>query len=161
TPQRNRKLTLKGFSQGLKADLGVAHLFADKGSDYLRGIAAPLFYASANRLLLMTGGERAKWTGNRFEVQPEGGCTSLKVKGASNLASPTGTDVYVAGTPVKFMVEALDGSGAHASGYRGTIRFESTDGQAVLPQPYVFTEDDAGMKVLEVTFKQTGPQSLF
>ncbi|MCC7440843.1 MAG: hypothetical protein IT285_04375, partial [Bdellovibrionales bacterium] len=168
-PQANRKVTLKGFAQGLRADLGVAHLFADRESEYLRGIAAPLFYASANRLLLMTGGTRAKWNGTRFETRAEGATVFLRVQAVADLVRPlTASDgtvsqreIFVTGRPVKFLVEALDANGAHVSGYRGTVNFETTDAGAAVPQAYSFTEADAGMKILELTFRRTGEQKIF
>jgi hypothetical protein len=49
-----------------------------------------------------------------------------------------------AGTPFSVTVTALDAYGNTASGYQGTVRFTSTDAQAVLPANYTFLAAEKG-----------------
>src|SRR5262249_34692802 len=50
-----------------------------------------------------------------------------------------------AGVAGSFTVTSLDAYGNRATGYRGTVRFTSSDTKAVLPGNYSFTAPDAGM----------------
>ncbi len=69
-------------------------------------------------------------------------------------ASPTAGDVGV------FTVAAEDPYGNMSIGYRGTIRFTSTDGQATLPRNYTFTAGDNGTHVFGAVLKTAGTQTL-
>jgi hypothetical protein len=64
------RVSLRGFAEGLRADLGVAARLANSSDGHERGLAGALFYAAANRMLLMTGGQRASWDGKAFSVDP-------------------------------------------------------------------------------------------
>ena len=56
-------------------------------------------------------------------------------------------------------VVVLDKFGNLATGYRGGIRFQSTDKNAILPNPYSFTESDQGKHVFKnVTYNSLGFQ---
>src|SRR3954451_18250887 len=59
-------------------------------------------------------------------------------------------------------VIARDADGNVASGYRGQVRFSSTDGRAVLPENYTFTAGDAGVHTFTdaVTLKTAGSQQV-
>src|SRR5207249_4455803 len=46
------------------------------------------------------------------------------------------------------------------TGYTGTVRFTSSDTQAVLPGNYIFTSADAGRHTFSATLKTAGTQSL-
>jgi hypothetical protein len=63
-------VTLRGFAEGLRADLSAATRFAVSQDATERGAGAALFYAAANRLLLLTGGTQAQWDGQRFVTLP-------------------------------------------------------------------------------------------
>ncbi len=52
-------MTLRNFIEGLRADLNGAVVLSQSSDPQIRGLAAPLFYASANRLLVLMGGKRA------------------------------------------------------------------------------------------------------
>src|SRR5262249_28174021 len=67
-----------------------------------------------------------------------------------------------AGTPGTFTVMVFDPYGNHATGYTGTVHFTSTDGQAMLPDDYVFTPGDAGTHTFTdgATLKTAGTQSI-
>src|SRR5206468_7881676 len=65
-----------------------------------------------------------------------------------------------AGVAGSFTVTATDPYGNRISGYTGTVRFTSSDAQAVLPGNYTFTAADAGMHAFSATLKTAGYQSL-
>jgi hypothetical protein len=73
----------------------------------------------------------------------------------SGFPSPT-----TAGIPESFTVTLKDAYGNIASGYRGTVRFTSSDGKAVLPANYTFTAADAGVHTFSATLKTAGTQSI-
>ncbi len=50
----------------------------------------------------------------------------------------------VAGTAGSVTVTADDAYGNVASGYRGTVKFSSSDSKAILPANYTFTPANAG-----------------
>jgi hypothetical protein len=72
----------------------------------------------------------------------------------------TGPSSITAGTPFIFVITAFDPYGNTATGYRGTIRFNSRDSQADLPGKYTFTATDQGVHTFGITFKTAGPQSV-
>lgn len=55
---------------------------------------------------------------------------------------------------------AYDQSSTRATGYRGTVRFTSSDGAATLPASYTFTARDAGSHSFKITLKTAGLQTL-
>src|SRR6185437_5635078 len=61
-----------------------------------------------------------------------------------------------AGTAFNETVTSVDQYGNTATGYRGTIHFTSSDGQAVLPSNYTFRSSDNGTHVFSVTLKKIG-----
>src|SRR5262249_57778295 len=63
---------------------------------------------------------------------------------AAQTLSFTAPTSATAGAPFTITLKALDGSGNVATGYRGTVHFTSTDGQASLPPNYTFTANDNG-----------------
>src|SRR5207302_1665412 len=65
-----------------------------------------------------------------------------------------------AGVPVSVTVVAEDAIGRRAWNYTGTVALTSSDGQAVLPGQYQFTNQDLGRHTFQVTLKTTGSQSL-
>ncbi len=65
-----------------------------------------------------------------------------------------------AGQPVSVIVTAYDPDGSVSQNYLGTVQFQSSDDQAVLPTAYTFTPGDQGSHSFTITFKTTGSQSL-
>src|SRR5262249_6562947 len=67
----------------------------------------------------------------------------------------------VAGVPVNVTVTARDTLGNVDAWYTGTVAFNSSDGQAVLPANYTFTTADAGMHTFSggATLKTAGSQT--
>lgn len=73
----------------------------------------------------------------------------------TGLASPT-----TAGVAHTLTVTAQDIDGNTIVGYAGTVRFTSSDPQAVLPANYTFTADDQGVHTFSATLKTAGTQSI-
>lgn len=69
TDDQKDRLTLHGFAAGLRADIGSAAVLARSANPAYRGMAGALFYAAANRLIVLTGGNQAKWDGKKFLVE--------------------------------------------------------------------------------------------
>jgi outer membrane protein assembly factor BamB len=67
-----------------------------------------------------------------------------------------------AGSAQTVTVTAKDASGNGLPGYRGTVSFSSTDGQASLPGSYTFAAADNGVHTFsnDVTLKTAGTQAL-
>jgi hypothetical protein len=66
----------------------------------------------------------------------------------------------VAGTAGMFTVTVQDPFGETLTGYRGTVHFTSSDGQAMLPGNYTFTAADNGVHMFSATLKTAGLQSI-
>jgi hypothetical protein len=73
----------------------------------------------------------------------------------SGLGSPR-----TAGEPGTITVEAVDAFGNRYPGYRGTVRFGSTDRSARLPDNYAFGEADSGIATFPVTLFGAGSWSI-
>ena len=65
-----------------------------------------------------------------------------------------------AGVADQITVAAYDAFGNPAVGYLGTVAFSSSDGQAVLPAAYTFTDSDSGTHTFSLTLKTAGTQSI-
>ena len=72
------------------------------------------------------------------------------------------TDPVVAGATNNVIVTAVGAGGLRATEYTGTIRFTSSDDQAILPADYTFLPGDNGTKTFPagVTLKTAGEQSV-
>jgi hypothetical protein len=79
---------------------------------------------------------------------------------ASRLVIAGLPSTLTAGTAMTFTVTATNANGNTATGYRGTVHFTSSDGQAILPADYTFTAADNGVHTFTVTFKTPGTVSL-
>src|SRR5207248_5692935 len=79
---------------------------------------------------------------------------------ATHFRVTTSTGSPVAGVAFGVTVTALDASGNVVSGYKGTVHFTSSDGQAVLPADYPFTTADSGAHSFSATLKQAGSQTI-
>ena len=65
-----------------------------------------------------------------------------------------------AGSAFSVTLTAQDAYGNTATGYTGTVRFTSTDGQAALPGTYTFGATDAGTHTVSVTLGSAGAQTI-
>jgi plastocyanin len=78
--------------------------------------------------------------------------------------SPEGNPTTTAGLPVQITVTAYDAYQRVATGYRGTVQFDSSDPQALpsagLPANYTFTGADNGIHMFTVTLKTAGIQTV-
>jgi hypothetical protein len=59
-----------------------------------------------------------------------------------------------------FTVTALNADGTTNSGYRGSVRFTSSDPQAALPADYTFTAADQGVHTFSAILEAVGQESL-
>ena len=67
----------------------------------------------------------------------------------------------VLGKPAWCVVRAEDRFGNPAAGYRGTVRLDSTDSSAILPEYYTFNQEDRGVHRFEsITFNEKGCQTV-
>jgi hypothetical protein len=64
-----------------------------------------------------------------------------------------------AGEPFAMTVTARDAFGNTATGYRGTVRFSSSDAAAVLPADAAFSAADNGRKSFALSFRKQGAQT--
>ncbi len=65
-----------------------------------------------------------------------------------------------AGSAGSFTIRAKNADGTTYTGYRGTVRFTSTDPQAVLPADYTFIAADNGVHTFTAKLKTAGYQSI-
>src|SRR5262249_823252 len=80
---------------------------------------------------------------------------------AASTLSLTGFPVNVtAGAAGIGSVIARDAFGKVVTGYRGTVHFSSSNGNALLPADYTFTATDNGTHTFAATLKTAGTQSL-
>jgi trimeric autotransporter adhesin len=63
-------------------------------------------------------------------------------------------------TNFSITVTALDAYGNIATGYRGRVKFTSSDRHANLPADYTFTANDSGVHTFTMSFKTIGLQSI-
>ena len=75
------------------------------------------------------------------------------------VTAPAGT---TAGAPFSITVQALDMFNNRATGYRGIVRFTSTDGAATLPGNFTFTSTDQGSHTFTngATLRTTGSRTI-
>jgi hypothetical protein len=66
-------VTLADFNSGLRADIEASAALSASADPALRGLAAPLFYAAANRLLVLMGGNQAAWDSKAGAFVPTSG----------------------------------------------------------------------------------------
>ena len=103
--------------------------------------------------LVATSGNLASATSAAFDIT---GSSALLF-----VISGLPSDVTVTvGQPVTITVTAREATGNVSTDYLGTIAFQSSDGQAILPQNYAFTTSDRGSKTFNIVFKTAGTQSL-
>jgi phospholipase C len=66
----------------------------------------------------------------------------------------------VAGTAFQITVTAYDAYGNVATGYLGTVHFNSSDPAAILPANYAFTASDQGIHTFTVTLNTVGSEGI-
>jgi adhesin/invasin len=72
------------------------------------------------------------------------------------------SDTVKAGDILSLTVTIYDNYGNIATGYTGTVQFESSDNRAILPADYTFTSADSGTHtfVSDIVLKTTGNQTI-
>jgi hypothetical protein len=60
----NRTMTMHEFASGMSNDLRAASILSQSSDETTKGLAGALFYAGANRLLVLMGGTETKWDPN-------------------------------------------------------------------------------------------------
>jgi hypothetical protein len=110
---------------------------------------------------LFTAGAQTVTATDTYTAITGSGQGSVSPSAAATLlvTAPTSS---IAGQAFTVTVTALDAYGNTATGYRGTIHFRSSDGQAGLPVNYTFTASDAGVHTFVNTFtlKTVGSQTI-
>jgi hypothetical protein len=134
-------------------------------------IAAGIFHSVA----LKSDGSVVAWgLGNQGETSipaglagafaiAAGGGTSLALVPAAPVLAVSGmTTPRVADSTGSLRVTAIDANGKRVYGYRGTVRFTSSDAAASLPANYTFTAADNGTHVFvaNVILRTAGTQSV-
>ncbi|MFO0937998.1 MAG: hypothetical protein U0798_15960 [Gemmataceae bacterium] len=98
-----------------------------------------------------------------------GSASGLNVSAAAfskfALSVPNGADskghiLVTAGETISLTVRATDAFGNQISGYKGKVKFSSTDTQAALPTDYSFTAADAGAHTFSVALKTATPNGV-
>ncbi len=113
-------------------------------------------------LTLRTVGSRAVAATDTTQATVTGQQSAITVTSAT--ANTFGLDGFptspAAGDTYSVVLTVKDAFGNVATGYRGTVRFSSTDPLAVLPADYAFTAADAGNITVSLTFKTAGSQTV-
>ena len=130
--------TVRFSSDDAQAQLPVNYTFtaADNG---VKVLSATLSTVGTRRLTATD--TVALFNGNQHNISVQPAATSAFT--LSDLPPSSR-----AGEAVPFTVTARDAFGNTATGYRGTVRFSATDGQAALPAEYTFTEEDNGVVLI-------------
>ncbi len=117
-----------------------------------------------NLVTLKTAGAQSITVTDNGSPQLSGGETNITVNAAaaSSLTLSGLPSTVTTGSPVTVTVTARDPYNNLATGYRGTVHFTSSDGQAVLPGDYPFGAGDGGTHTFTngVTLKTLGAQSV-
>jgi hypothetical protein len=97
----------------------------------------------------------------RPSIRGDSLATFVYAPGGTNLDVDLNAGSITAGDPVTVRVRVRNERGDVDTGYRGTVRFTSTDAGATLPADYTFTAADNGDKSFAtVRFATTGNQSV-
>ena len=108
---------------------------------------------AGNQSITVTDVATATFTGTQAGITVKAAAASTF--GVAGFPTPT-----TAGVARTFTVTARDAFGNTVTGYTRTVRFTSSDLQAVLPGNYTFTASDAGVHTFSATLKTAGSQSL-
>ena len=146
----NLATNYRGTVQGLSSD-GQATLPANYA--FTAGDAG----AHTFSVTLKTVGQQAVSFGDTVDLglTATAGPVGVTPASAASLVL-AGLDSHIAGDVRSVSVTALDAYGNVATGYRGSVRFTSSDPQAVLPASYAFIGADGGMHAFAVTLKTAG-----
>jgi hypothetical protein len=146
---------------------GYAGTVSFSSSDVQAGLPATYTFTAADAgshsfaVVLKTAGTQALTV--QDTVQAAFVATQTGIAVSPNAAATfivAGFPATTAGVAHSFTVTARDAFGNVATGYTGTVRFSSSDGQAVLSAAYTFTAADAGTHTFTATLKTAGTESI-
>jgi len=145
--------------------LGTVHFTSSDGQAALPGNYPFTFGDSGVHTFsatLKTAGSQSITATDTTTATITGSQTSIMVNpaAASTFVVTGFTSPVTAGTPGTFTVTAKDPYNNTATGYLGTVRFTSSDGQAARPGYYAFTSGDNGVHTFSAILKTAGSQSL-
>jgi hypothetical protein len=109
---------------------------------------------------LRTAGAQSLTATDFFNGTPSGAQAITVNPAAAASFSVTGFPATTAGVAQRFTVTARDAFGNVATGYSGTVTFNSSDPLAALPANYTFTAADTGTHTFTATLKRAGTQSI-
>ncbi len=133
------------------AGLPVSYTFTS-GDNGIHTFANVIFKTAGNQTITATdSGNSINGTSPAVTVTPAAAATFM----VAGYISPA-----TAGAGQNVTVTALDAYGNTATGYRGTVHFTSSDGQAGLPSDYTFVSGDNGIHTFSVTLKTAATQSI-
>jgi hypothetical protein len=129
------------------------------------------FVAADNGVHTFTNGATLKSAGTRAVTATDTVTSSISGSQSGIVVNPAATSQFAvsgfpspstAGTAGTFTVTADDAYGNKTSAYTGTVKFTSSDAQAVLPANYTFTSTDAGVHTFTngATLKTAGSQTI-
>jgi len=110
--------------------------------------------------LKMLGSQTITATDTVTTITGTSNAITVNAAAASSLTVAGFPNPSTAGVAGNFTVTAKDALNNIAAGYRGTVHFTSSDGQAALPLDYTFTAADNGVHTFSVALKTAGTQSL-
>jgi len=184
TPQAS-SFTVSGFPSSTMAGVAGSFIVTAKNTDgtTATNYAGTVHFTSSDPLAVLP----ADYTFTAADAGGHAFSATLQTAGTQSLtaidsmtASPTGTETGItvnpaaastmtvtgfpssatAGVAKNFTVTLKDPYGNRASGYTGTVRFTSSDGNASLPANYTFTAADAGVHTFSATLKTAGTQAI-
>jgi hypothetical protein len=109
---------------------------------------------------LKTAGSQTVRATDTASAAITGAQTATVLAGPANTFALSGISGVTAGTLQGTTLTVRDAFGNVANGYRGTVRFTSSDSQAALPANHTFTASDAGSHLFGVTLKTAGVQTV-
>jgi uncharacterized repeat protein (TIGR03803 family) len=149
------------------ADTGYTGTVHFTSTDPQAGLPADYTFTAADAgvhtftATLKTAGTQAiNATDTAHSVNPGGITTNVTAAAASHLVI-TGPSTAQPGVAFSLRVFAFDAYGNLATGYTGTVKFQSSDKTANLPANYTFTASDNGTHSFSgIVLKKKGKQSI-
>jgi Ca2+-binding RTX toxin-like protein len=142
--------------------VGTVHFTSSDPQAILPSVGQFLEYSYGVRTFsatLKTAGTQSITATDGTRQGTQAGITVIPAVASSLLLSGFPTSI-TAGQSGNLTVTLKDAFGNVATGYRGTVHFTSTDGQAVLPANYTFIATDNGLHTFSVTLKTAGTQTI-
>ena len=137
-------------------DVGIAQTFAPPLAWYDTNNGEIGDICNAQQATVNAGG--GSWVVQKQWSNALNACVSLGKHPVYQLTAPANA---TPGTPFNLTVTAQNPtSGGTMASYIGTVHFTSTDGSAVLPSDYTFTNSDQGTHIFSITLNTNGSQTV-